>query len=373
MPEETAPQPPEIPKTLTKSEKRRKIFFLVSALIAINLFVWGSLYFTVYKADQVKNIAKVASNEELQAKPTPFPFQEMTMPFLKSREYNSKLGERELISDNGNYSSYLTSYDSDGFKVNAQLTIPAGQKPESGWPAIVFVHGYIPPASYQTLGNYSSYVDYLASQNFVVLKIDLRGHGESEGEPGGGYYSSDYVIDALNARSALQNSDFVNPESIGLWGHSMAGNVVSRALGARPEIPAIVIWGGAVYTYEDFSDYSIQDNSYQPPSEDSLSRRKRNELFKKYGQFDPNSSFWKLVPVTNYLGDIKGAISLNHTIDDEVVSVEYSRNFNKILDKTNIIHELNEYQTGGHNFIGASFVSAMQNTVKFFNLYLKKE
>src|SRR5690606_8606887 len=107
----------------------------------------------------------------------------------------------------------------------------------------------------------------LARNGFVVFKIDLRGHAESEGEAGGGYYGSDYVVDTLNARAALASSDFVNPKKIGHWGHSMAGNVTSRALAAMPEIPAVTIWGGAVYTYSDMQKYGIDDNSYRPPTD----------------------------------------------------------------------------------------------------------
>ncbi len=205
----------------------------------------------------------------------------------------------------------------------------------------------------------------------MIFKIDLRGHGNSEGEPGGGYYSADYIIDTLNARAALQTSDFVNPGAVGLWGHSMAGNVIARALAAQPEIPAIVIWAGAVYTYTDFSEFRIEDNSYQPPPSDSPSRKRRNEMFEKYGQFDPNSSFWKLVPMTNYLNDIKGVIQINHAIDDSVVDIRYSRNLNRLLDEALISHEFNEYPSGGHNFIGEAFNSAMQNTVEFFKKHLK--
>jgi len=129
---------------------------------------------------------------------------------------------------------------------------------------------------------------------------------------------------------------------------------------------AVSIWAGAVYTYTDFSQYRIDDNSYQPPSQDSETRRKRNELFETHGSFDPQSSFWKQVPMTNYLADIKGAIQLNHVTNDPVVSVDYSRNLNKILEGTNIEHELNEYPIGGHNFTGSAFTQAMQNTVEFY-------
>lgn len=351
--------------------RSKKILILLGVFIGLNVILLGAFYFSV------KNGNPSASNTGSKqiglnrVSPTPFPFQELTIPYLRERSYNSGIGEMKEVAKNSSYISYLTSYTSDGLKVNGLLTIPTGRKPAGGWPAIVFVHGYIPPANYQTLVNYASYVDYLAKNGFVVFKIDLRGHADSEGEPGGAYYSPDYIIDTLNARAALQASDFVNPNAIGLWGHSMAGNVIARALAASPQIPAVVIWAGAVYTYEDFSEFSIQDNSYNPPPSDSPSRKKRNEMFEKYGQFNPNSEFWKLVPMTNYLDGVKGAISLNHALDDAVVDIRYSRNLNSLLNKTLIDHKLNEYASGGHNFTGATFNQAMQATVEFFDKYLK--
>jgi len=366
------PQNQDVPQSLSKGEKRKKIIFLVSVLVVINLFLFGSLYFSIFKNNQTgNNVSGTTKDPDVKVTPNPFPFEEMTIPYLRNRKYESRIGEFSQNSQNSLYTSYLTSYDSDGLKINGQLTIPVGVAPAGGFPAIVFVHGYIPPATYQTFENYSSYVDYLASNGFVVFKIDLRGHGDSEGDSGGAYYSSDYIIDTLNAYAALESSDFVNPKKIGLWGHSMAGNVVSRALAAKPDIPAISIWGGAVYTYSDFADYSIEDNSYQPPGEESPSRKKRAEMMQRYGAFDPNSSFWKQVPMTNYLDGIKGAIQLNHAVDDDVVEIGYSRNFKSILDKTKIPHELNEYSSGGHNFTGGTFSEAMRTTVEFFDKNLK--
>ena len=302
--------------------------------------------------------------------PTPFEFQEMTVPYLRQQSFDSSLGALQSLSDNINYASYLTSYTSSGLKVNGLLTRPKGQMPDGGWPAIIFIHGYIPPTSYRTTQNYASYVDYLARNGFVVFKIDLRGHDKSEGEAGGGYYSSDYVMDTLHAYAALQSSDFVNPDQIGLWGHSMAGNVVMRTLAAKPDIPAVAIWAGAGYTYTDLQEFGIDDNSYRPPEQNTERQRKRQRLRELYGDFDPQSQFWKQVVPTNYLNDIKGTIGLFHAIDDAVVSIEYSRNLDSLLDNTAVEHELNEYKSGGHNLTGNAFTQAMQRSVEFFKIHL---
>ncbi len=343
--------------------------YLFSVITILSLFLVPWYFFNKFKKSP--ELINIASKFENQKYIFNFSFNELTIPYLQNKKYESQLNELQKIDSSPNYDSFLTSYTSDGLKINGLLTVPKGDTPEGGFPAIVFVHGYIPPATYRTTEKYVAYVDYLARNGFVVFKIDLRGHGDSEGTPGGAYYSSDYVIDTLNAYSALENFEKVNKNKIGLWGHSMAGNVTFRSMAVKKDIPAIVIWGGAGFTYTDFLEYGIGDNSYRPPSNDSERARKRRELMEFYGQFDNNSWFWKQVTPINYLDGIKTKLQLHHAVDDDVVNIEYSRNINNLLDDTNLEHSLFEYQTGEHNISGSAFNSAMQRTVDFFRSNLK--
>lgn len=298
-----------------------------------------------------------------------FTFQELTIPYLRARKYESKLGELREYQDNSAYTSFLTSYDSDGLKINGLLTIP--KDGEDKHPAIVFVHGYIPPTIYETTTRYIDHADYLARNGYVVFKIDLRGHGDSEGNAGGAYYSGDYVIDTLNAYSALQNADFVYPNRIGLWGHSMAGNVTFRSFVVNKNIPAIAIWAGGVYTYEDLASFGLNDNSYRPPVDNTRRSEERARLRSDYGDFNKESWFWQRVVPTNYLDEVKGAVALFHAKNDNVVNVGYSTNLDSVLDNTPIYHQINTYETGGHNIEGSSFSEAMSETVLFFDKFLK--
>lgn len=342
---------------------------LITTLVLLILFSGALLFFGSYNKTSVAPLLKPLTGDlTISITPTPFPFEDMTVPYLRSRQYTSSLGPQKMYSQNASYTTYRTSYISDGLKVYGLLTVPKNGQQKN--PAIVFVHGYIPPAIYKTTNNYSDYVDFLARNGFVVFKIDLRGHGDSEGEAGGAYYSSDYVIDTLNARAALASSSLVDPNKIGLWGHSMAGNVLLRAFVTRPEIPAVVIWAGAGYTYQDLVDYRITDNSYRPPLANAERARKRKELFDTYGEFKADSWFWKQVAPTNYLGDLKGALAIHHATDDDVVSVQYAYNIMKLLDATGVEHESYTYPSGGHNISGSSFSTAMQRTVEFFKKQL---
>lgn len=325
------------------------------------------------KKDVPSSIKKITHNVNtaLDISPTSFPYQEITIPYLRSQDFTSRLGNLEVATENTSYTTYMTSYTSEGLKINGLLTVPQGTPPPGGWPAIIFIHGYIPPRQYNPFEKYTDYVDYLARQEFVVFKIDLRGHAYSEGEAGGGYYSADYVKDTLAAYSALQNTDFINSKKIGLWGHSMAGNIVMRTAAIRPEIPATVIWAGAVYSYTDLQKYRITDYSYVPPSPSSQPRQQRQRMIEKVGEPNSNSIFWQQFAPVNYLTDLKGAIQIHHAKDDDVVNIGYSRDLNTLLDQTMVPHELYEYESGGHNISGTSFTTAMERTVEFYKKYLR--
>lgn len=350
------------------SPSKKLTFISIAVFCFIAIIGW-----TVYETFQGNTVSLMRVSKKLVPTkepgvltPTPFPFAELTVPYLRGRSYTSSLTERQLVADYGTYTSYLTSYSSDGLRINAQLTIPTGEAPEGGWPAVVFVHGYIPPAQYATLEKYVDYVDFIARNGFVVLKIDLRGHGTSEGEPGGAYYSSDYVIDTLNAYAALESASFVNKTRIGLWGHSMAGNIIMRSMAARPEIPAGVIWAGAVYTYIDFAEYRISDSSYVPLPSNSPSVGRRQRIIQTNGEITADNPYWQQVAPATFAKDLKGAVQIHHAINDDVVSIEYSRNLKQILDKAEVENELYEYLSGGHNISDASWIAAMERTVDFY-------
>jgi dipeptidyl aminopeptidase/acylaminoacyl peptidase len=343
--------------------------------VMVILLVGAAAYTLVRKT--VKSIplypaAEKLKNSVITPTPTPFPFEELTIPYERRQKFDSQLTRGEVLFKNPVYTAYRASYVSDGNTIYGLLTIPNEAKPAKGWSAIIFLHGYIPPTVYTTLGQYVAYTDYLARRGFVVFKPDLRGHDKSQGEPGGAYYSEDYIIDTLNAYAAVSHMEEVNPGGIGLWGHSMSGNVVMRTFAVKPEIPAVVIWAGAVYTYQDNTKFGIHDGSYRPPQIANRQSGKRQQLRELYGDFSPDSPFWKQVAVTDYLKDLKGAIQIHHAVDDPVVNIGYSRNLMSLLDKTTVPHELFEYPEGGHNITGSAFTEAMRRTADFFHTHLDR-
>jgi dipeptidyl aminopeptidase/acylaminoacyl peptidase len=136
-------------------------------------------------------------------------------------------------------------------KIYALLTVPEGEVPAGGWPAIVFNHGYIPPDIYRTTERYIAYVDKLARSGYIVFRIDYRGHDQSQGEATGAYGNPGYLVDVLNAVASIKKLPQANPERIGMWGHSLGGFLTLRAMVISKDIKAGVIWAGVVGSYPD--------------------------------------------------------------------------------------------------------------------------
>jgi len=275
----------------------------------------------------------------------------------------------QALENGANYARYIASYLSDGFKIYGLLTIPFGDVPDGGFKAIVFNHGYIPPHLYVTTERYLAYVDTLALNGFVVFKIDLRGHGDSEGEARGSYFSPNYTIDAVAALRSLQKMAIIDPDGIGIWGHSMGGNLALRAMLVEPAFKAGVIWAGAVYSYTDFEQYAITDNSFVPqPNLSPFSRR--DEIFQTFGRPNAAEPYWQAVSLTNHLDLLHSPLQIHHATNDDVVNIGYSRDLAAVLQSAGKSYEYYEYDSGGHNIGSPAFETAMQRTVAFFLTHL---
>lgn len=353
----------------------KKVIFLLLIIFAL-----VTVFFVVKNRMPEENIVKTTTEKiakSVEKEPSTLQelenaygeYSRLTIPYLQNQQFDgSQLTIEQDLGSNGVYSSYIASYKSEGLKIYGLLTKPVGLEPENGFPAVVFLHGYIPPSQYVTTQRYEAYVNYLASRGFVVFKIDYRGNGNSEGEPGGAYFSSDYVIDTINAAQSLKTLDYVDSSNINLWGHSMSGNVALRSAVSKPELfNKVVIWAGAGFTYQDFFEYRISDSSYvRPTPNPSATPRVSQRVRDKFGDFSNNSFFWQNVAPTNFLNSNTSAVQLHHSSNDDVVNVEYSRNLNNILEQRGVKHEYFEYTTGGHNLNSPSFEQAMERSVKFY-------
>ncbi len=88
------------------------------------------------------------------------------------------------------------------------------------------------------IGRVAHTFDHVAShfnQNYHVMAVDMRGHGDSDWDPKAAYLVEDYVkdIDGLAQQLRLRN--------IVIWGNSTGGRVAQVFAGLHPDLVAAVI------------------------------------------------------------------------------------------------------------------------------------
>lgn len=278
----------------------------------------------------------------------------------------------KALEPGGNYYRYYASYLSEGLKIYGLLTIPFGEMPATGWPALVFNHGYIPPEVYRTTERYIAYVDWLAQSGYIVFRIDYRGHDRSEGEANGAYGDPGYTVDVLNAVAALKRFPQVDPERIGMWGHSMGGYLTLRAMVISPDIKVGVIWAGVVASYPDLLNRWRRGSGSTPTPAAAVARGWRSDWIERFGTPEENPGFWTGISANSYLEDISGPIQLHHGTADTSVPLEFSETLYQQLQRAGQVVEFYPYEGDDHN-IANFFSLAMRRTIDFFDRYLKGE
>jgi pimeloyl-ACP methyl ester carboxylesterase len=111
-----------------------------------------------------------------------------------------------------------------GVEMSALLYVPDGVDAANPAPGIVAIHGYINSRETQ-----SGFAIEFARRGFVVLAADQTGHGYSSPP------AMAHGFGGPDALAYLRSLDFVDPDDIGLSGHSMGGWASGHAATALPD------------------------------------------------------------------------------------------------------------------------------------------
>ncbi|MDX5330074.1 MAG: alpha/beta hydrolase [Caulobacteraceae bacterium] len=112
----------------------------------------------------------------------------------------------------------------DGAPLSGLLYVPPTASAEDRAPAVLLSHGYINTREMQ-----SPFAIELARRGFVVLAMDMSGHGHSAGTVGA------YAFGGPAALAQLRALPMVDPQNVGLAGHSLGGAPMLFAAQAAPD------------------------------------------------------------------------------------------------------------------------------------------
>jgi pimeloyl-ACP methyl ester carboxylesterase len=124
------------------------------------------------------------------------------------------------------------------------LTFPSTPPP---YPAVILISGSGAEDRDETIFGHKPFLilaDYLTRRGIAVLRVDDRGVGESTGK----YEEStnaDFVSDVIAGVEFLKMQKEINPNKIGLIGHSEGGVIAPLVASKNPDITFIVLMAGS--------------------------------------------------------------------------------------------------------------------------------
>lgn len=142
------------------------------------------------------------------------------------------------------------TFKSDGLELVGILHTPDGMKKREKRAAFMVVHGFGTNKDGTTPKEAAR---ILEEMGYVVLRFDVRGCGESGGDPAF-ILCQDQVRDCQNACTYLQTLPQVNPDKIGVIGHSFGGAVGPYVTGIDKRFAACVAvagWGDGVSKFRE--------------------------------------------------------------------------------------------------------------------------
>lgn len=144
---------------------------------------------------------------------------------------------------------------SQGHRLRTIVTRPVG---DGRYPAVLFIQG-ITCSSVENVSLYQKIFYPLTEYGFVTLRVEKPGIGDSEGGP---CEACDFQteLDAYRqALRALKRYDFVDPDRVFIFGHSMGG-IFGPLLAAEEPVRGVAVFGTGFRTW---LEYMLENNRRQ--------------------------------------------------------------------------------------------------------------
>lgn len=347
-----------------------------AAVLIVGTLAFGLFRVTVGGTSPASALATPAASHRpspsAAATPTVYPPGDLAIAALRARSYPaSTLVTVRSDGDRGGFVDSIVSFQSDGLREYALMSIPDGRRPARGWPVVIINHGYSDPATYQTDGSpYSQFVAAFAHAGYMVLKPDYRGHGQSQGVASGGHLSPVYAYDLLNLVSTLRADSRVDATRIGLFGHSMGGHEVLRALVVAKDIRAAVLLAGVVGSmYDVFYNWPQPQNPPPAAKPIPLQVGVENTVITEHGTPATNAAFWDSASAINYVDSIGAAVQIDQDVGDTVVPKLFSDHLAAALRAAGKMVQYNTYPGDDHQFL-RNRAAILAATVAFYSAHL---
>lgn len=164
------------------------------------------------------------------------------------------------------WEAHEVSFQNEGMTLVGTLTVPDSRSSKS---IILILHGFggerhgFPVTGLENEGYFDVLARRLAENGFCSFKFDFRGSGESTAGGTVGYEITSFngqVSDAIAALDFIQRlDDPVNPDKIGVVGHSQGGLIASVLASIDNRVKSVALWAATGYPPHDYEGLLLRE------------------------------------------------------------------------------------------------------------------
>lgn len=336
------------------------LYFLVCILLGFAIFI---VFFRTEGG-------KFSASPERLKKVIQKPLQKYSFESLKQRQGKSSEIYIQQVLEEKDIKSYLVSFKTDGKKVSGFLNTPT--KPGI-YPVIVMLRGYVDKKIYETGVGTKRAGEVYAKNGFVTIAPDFLGYGKSD------YPSTDSLeerfqtyttaldllasIGNLNKTLEATNSGRikVDPERVGIWGHSNGGHIALSVLSIVGKSYPTVLWNPVSKPFP----YSVL--FYTDEFDDN-----GKSLRKVISEFEEIYDIEKFSSV-NYYSWIQSPIQIHQGANDEAVPYWWSGQLKENLKNLKKEVTYFVYPNSDHNLMPGGWQTAVEKSILFYRESFGKE
>ena len=241
----------------------------------------------------------------------------------------------------------------DGQTLYYQMTTPQVLADNKRYPAVVLVYGG--PRAQRVLNRWGSYfTQYLVQQGYVVFQLDNRGSGNRGNRFEQGIYrqlSQLEVADQRLGAEYLRSLPYIDPERIGVFGHSYGGYMALHLILRADDVFAAAVAGAPV------TDWALYDTHY-------------TERYMGTPQDNPEG--YQAANVMSYASQLKRPLLVYHGMADDNVLYSHTAMLSYALQQAMLPFELMAYPGKQHGLRGRETnIHRYQLIADFFDRHLR--
>jgi dienelactone hydrolase len=297
------------------------------------------------------------------ASPIPLPpvseeYLPYTIDYLRSRSYGGgQIEMLDVMEERERFTRYLIRYPSDGLDIYGFVDIP--NKGDGPFPVMVVIHGYVELGEYETLDYTTAAADLFANNGYLVLHPNMRGYPPSDA--GDNLYRVGLAVDILNLIALVKEQGnqpgwlgSADPARIGMWGHSLGGEVALRVATVSNDLKAVLLYAAA-----SGDEHKNADLLYSFTGEQTL-----------LTELETPSDVMTYISPLYHFDNITAPVRLYHGTADLVVPLDWAEETCDVMQENSVDVDCVYYTDGGHLFF-SKFQPEFDNSVlAFFASYL---